>query len=690
MKVQPKISLWIRKPSKRVFAAFFFFVAACCFAFVWVLSDALHSTARQAAVQSTTNVSGLMTKVVGEHFEGLVHYLESYAGRYRFRENLAKKDWVNATVHLKDMVTGNASVDKAFFTDSDGNVVALYPPDPTVMGLNFAFREWFKSVALKRATIVSAVYRTASVPQPLVVAIATPIFGSDGVVLGYLTTLTRVETLAAWAGEKRPSPQGRILLLDHKNNLLAKLSDKNGESLDLSKEIEFLEGGDGSAEAREALDPVTKVPSFVGVSKVEKFGWRVLVTQPAAEVYAQANLLTRTIGVATALVGILLTILRAVWLQAQGRQDDQQLVALAEAKRQQEKFNESERRNREIAVRLHTVIENAPITLSAVDAEGLFTYSDGQGLATQGIKPGELVGQNAFVRFQQVEDLCDQIRRSLRGETVSYEFKMRTRWYLSHSSPILDADGKITGAVVFGFDTTTRKDAEEKAAVAEQQLRSVMNNMPSTLWAVNKDLICTVSEGKGLAALGLKSGEQVGLTLSELSTGLSNAMQLVARAMSGESFSQVSCMASSGRWMEIHFLPLLTLTGDIDGVLIVSTDVSDKMENERLSIREKSAQESSRLKSEFLANMSHEIRTPINGVIGLTGLLLDTSLTPEQAEFAHGIQSSGEILLTVINDILDFSKIEAGKLDFEETNFDLEQLLQDTVKAFSFAAVDAA
>ena len=147
--------------------------------------------------------------------------------------------------------------------------------------------------------------------------------------------------------------------------------------------------------------------------------------------------------------------------------------------------------------------------------------------------------------------------------------------------------------------------------------------------------------------------------------------ELLDRITGGAMVAGVITLLGAGRRME----------SDIRRMLRTELELSAAMES---AVRDRAAAEAgSRAKSEFLATMSHEIRTPMNGILGMSEMLRHTALSAEQRRFADVVHQSGEHLLSIINDVLDFSKIEAGKIEIEDIDFDLRQLLEDLAGMFA-------
>ena len=111
-----------------------------------------------------------------------------------------------------------------------------------------------------------------------------------------------------------------------------------------------------------------------------------------------------------------------------------------------------------------------------------------------------------------------------------------------------------------------------------------------------------------------------------------------------------------------------------------------RLRTHELEERNQQLQVLSRAKSDFVARMSHELRTPMNGVLGMTSLLLDTHIDPSQRRFAEAIHRSADSLLAIVDDVLDFSKIEAGRLQLDSVECDLIELMQQTVEMLAARA----
>jgi len=134
-------------------------------------------------------------------------------------------------------------------------------------------------------------------------------------------------------------------------------------------------------------------------------------------------------------------------------------------------------------------------------------------------------------------------------------------------------------------------------------------------------------------------------------------------------------------------LKIVTVTLPDNGMVATFEDVTERRNKQlQLEAARETATQANRAKSEFLASMSHEIRTPMHGIIGMSQVLLESSIAGEQRKCIETIAASGEALMTIINDILDYSRIEAGKLDLRPVDFNLLRMLDDTVTLMSAPA----
>jgi len=181
--------------------------------------------------------------------------------------------------------------------------------------------------------------------------------------------------------------------------------------------------------------------------------------------------------------------------------------------------------------------------------------------------------------------------------------------------------------------------------------RSVVNPIQRLTDAVKK-----IAQGELNTRIEIDTGGEIG-SLEEGVNKMASEMQLIRSELQNQVNSATTDLKKTLEELEIQNIEI------------------DLARNQALS--------ASKIKSEFLANMSHEIRTPMNGVIGFTELLGKTALTDEQDDYVNTIRSSAGSLLTIINDILDFSKIESGKLNIENINFSLDNVMDEIISMFA-------
>ncbi len=298
--------------------------------------------------------------------------------------------------------------------------------------------------------------------------------------------------------------------------------------------------------------------------------------------------------------------------------------ALAKAKPRPQRKNVKGKRAEavlhESEERLRLLANNAPIVLFAIDRDGVFTLSEGKGLEALGLKPGELVGRSIFDAFPDLPDARQNLDRVLAGEAFTFTAEVGGLAFEAHCAPARRQDGEISGIIGAAFDVTERKRAEEALHKSDERLRAVMTNAPVKLFVVDRNGVCTLSEGKVLERLGLKPGEAVGRSVIDLFPDTEGIAEQIDRALAGEAFTTEVELA--GVTFEIHCAPLRDGDGDVSGIIGVGTDITERKRMEE-ALRESEA----KYRQIFENVQDIYYRTSIQGLI--------TEISPSVERFGY-------------------------------------------------------
>jgi PAS domain S-box-containing protein len=254
----------------------------------------------------------------------------------------------------------------------------------------------------------------------------------------------------------------------------------------------------------------------------------------------------------------------------------------------------------------------------------------------------------------------------------------------------VEIDGKMIQFCICR-DITQRKRDEQTLSRQEQELRTLLENIPDVIAKFDRQLRRTYVNPAITFFTGKPTDYYINKSHAEspLPPELANAIESAFATKEPCLVEFETIIKGTSKYFQSILVPELGAKGEVISVTEISRDFTTQKQTEIALVKSKAlADSANKAKSDFLANMSHELRTPMNGVLGMAQLLANTPLNPAQKNFVQIILDSGDALLMLINDILDFSKIESGKLRLDHKEFKFEDTLNFVCSLLSKQAFD--
>jgi PAS domain S-box-containing protein len=370
-------------------------------------------------------------------------------------------------------------------------------------------------------------------------------------------------------------------------------------------------------------------------------------------------------------------------------------------------------------VDFQALFERSPMMQAVLSLDGIVIEANALAVAASGWPREVLVGNPFWDApcWNPSEDSRAQGNDAIRAAAAGNMIRDKTRYYVLGDdselqtrrieftlSPMLDEHGRITRLHASGFDITEiesnwQEISDSGVRLLETTIRALplaiaigeapsgrliyANELMETVWRQPPRMAENVDEYAEWIAFHPDGRRYEGMDWP-MARALSNG-----EVVRGEDLDILRGDGTRGV-LRLSAAPVRDSSGRILAGVVVCDDISDikqlELDTSTARVREAAAVEASQLKSAFLSSMSHEIRTPMNAIIGMTSILLDTALSPDQRDSAEVIRNSGEHLLTVINDILDYSKIEAGRMELERATFSLHECIESAIDLVAVSA----
>jgi PAS domain S-box-containing protein len=364
------------------------------------------------------------------------------------------------------------------------------------------------------------------------------------------------------------------------------------------------------------------------------------------------------------------------------------------------------------------------------DAEGRIVLCNRAAEQVTGYASAELQGRKFFEILVSQEGRDQSRKRLEHGISARAATAFESEWIAKSGEPrriafsnvpMLNAAGEVEYYITTGIDITDRHRADQELLKSENQFRSLWEASCEPMFLTDPSGTIVKVNAAFARMLNTDSGSLEGMSVTGLfSPEEGEALRefhrtLYASEVKEHLFERELHFVHGRSGIFENSITRVEIPGHAPQMLCILRDVTELKRNAEELARAKEAAEAanrelieanrnleetgrlaremadraealSAAKSDFLANMTHEVRTPLNGILGMTGLALETQLQADQREYLELVKSSAEALLSLVNDVLDFSKYEVGKLALDCVDFSLRALMRDVLRPLALRA----